>query len=209
MNLKNIEQELKKRLAIPYKWGKKQDNSWDELTNFIYQVTDFQELVNRMEKEFTAKRSKKDLTNYALNRWYNFNSARAVEYIFEKSMKVRKVQNEKDSRKDFWLQNIPFDHKTSIFPKSYQESLAFAYKNPKNLIQWLYQNQSSEKRQHFENRLFLILHEQKGEHWKLKAEISLLGEKIEEYLAKFNKNKLSKMFISNKWIYTDLIWILK
>lgn len=209
MDLLKIENELKKRLSIPYHWGKKQNDSWDALTKFIYQITDFEELSIQIEKVFAKNPFKKDLRNYALNRWYNFHSAKAVEYIFVQSNKVKKVANEKDSKKDFWIENIAFDHKTSTFPKNYPESLAFAYKNPQNLIQWLYQNQSSEQRQHFENRLFLLLYQKNGEHWKLKAEIMLLQEKIAEYLQNFHKHKLLKTQIAGQYIYTDLIWVLK
>jgi|GEM_PF-4648903 len=31
-----IEVELKKRLAYPHKWGRKQNDEFDKLTNFIY-----------------------------------------------------------------------------------------------------------------------------------------------------------------------------
>ena len=35
-NLFDIESELKKRLSYPYKWGQKQNDNFDRLTNFVY-----------------------------------------------------------------------------------------------------------------------------------------------------------------------------
>ena len=35
-DLIKTEGELKKRLTYPYKWGRKQNNEFDKLTNFIY-----------------------------------------------------------------------------------------------------------------------------------------------------------------------------
>jgi len=40
------------------------------------------------------------------------------------------------------------------------------------------------------NRLFIVLHSSDGEHWKLKAEISWLKERIEKYMSGFNPHYL-------------------
>jgi len=37
----NIEKELKKRLPYPYKWGRKQNDEFDKLTNFVYSIPSF------------------------------------------------------------------------------------------------------------------------------------------------------------------------
>ena len=50
--LNQIETELKKRLIYPYKWGRKQNDQFDKLTNFIYRTFLFDDvtelLVNRL-----------------------------------------------------------------------------------------------------------------------------------------------------------------
>ena len=84
LNLTYLEQELKKRCKYPYIWGRKQNNSWDYQTNFVYKIYDFEALQENL-KSFSQ-----DLQNYALNRWFNFWSAQAVEQIFNKNNKVRK-----------------------------------------------------------------------------------------------------------------------
>ena len=40
-SLIQIESELKKRLSYPYKWGQKQNDIFDNQTNFIYHTFSF------------------------------------------------------------------------------------------------------------------------------------------------------------------------
>ena len=42
--LVTIEKELKKRLLYPYKWGRKQNDLYDKLTNFVYKIPSLTEL---------------------------------------------------------------------------------------------------------------------------------------------------------------------
>jgi len=78
------------------------------------------------------------LFNYALNRWYNFWSARAVEQIFCSLVGVKPAKNLKDRLVDFQLHDIKFDHKTSVFPRQYAKTLDYAKKNQADLIQPAY-----------------------------------------------------------------------
>ena len=88
MNVSHLESELKKRLAFPYNWGRKQSDDWDFKTKFIYQTKDFESLENQC-KDFDE-----GLRNYAFNRWLNFWSAKAVEAIFASSSLVKKEENQ-------------------------------------------------------------------------------------------------------------------
>ena len=56
----------------------------------------------------------------------------------------------------------------------------------------------------------MVLYSPDGEHWKLKAEISWLKERIEKYMEGFNPNYLLK-FQLEKGHYTlaDVIWVMK
>jgi hypothetical protein len=94
---------------------------------------------------------------------------------------------------DFTIKGISFDHKTSVFPKGFGKSISYAKDNPKELIEWLYENQSQEQRKHLKNRLFVVLFSSDGEHWKLKSEILWLEKIILEYLRNFDENKLIKI----------------
>lgn len=204
MDLSRLEIELKKRLVYPYNWGSKQTDIKDRATNFIYKTYSFETLLKRTH-DFD-----KSLRNYALNRWYNFWSAMAVEYLFTSHSNIKANKNRSDKLVDFKINNIPFDHKTSIFPRGFKHSYQYAKTHERELIQWLYNNQSQEGRKHLKNRLFIILYDYKNkEHWKMKSEIGLLKLAIDNYVKNFSENKLYKFNFGNGEIQSDIIWITK
>ena len=204
MDLISIEKELKKRTAYPYKWGRKQSNDWDRLTNFIYRTDDFDSLLSRL-RDFDE-----DIKNYALNRWYNFLSAKAVEYMFAQHPIVKPNLNQYDKLVDFSINGIDFDHKTSVFPKGYGKSLEFAQNNKSDLIIWLYENQSQQGRKHLKNRIFVVLYDSvNNQHWKMKSEIMLLKKEIDKYVNNFSIEKLSKLNFGSGIVLSDIIWVIK
>ncbi|MBN2572347.1 MAG: hypothetical protein JXA68_09490 [Ignavibacteriales bacterium] len=206
--LQNIENELKKRLVYPYTWGKKQNNGDDRLTNFIYDINSFEKLLSEIDIRFKNKPNYNYLFNYALNRWYNYWSARAVESIFCSLPNVIPAKDEKDRLVDFSIRGINFDHKTSVFPRKYPRNYDYAKQHSKDLCEWLYKNQSQEGRKHLKNRLFIVLFSKDGKHWKLKSEISVLKEKIEFYVNNFNNRKLIEIKFTDESIaLTDIIWV--
>jgi hypothetical protein len=208
--LLKIESELKKRLSYPYKWGQKQNDFFDNQTNFIYNILPFEELIATINSNFKSKQDYDQYFNYALNRWYNFWSAQAVEKIFCSFPDVVPAMNEKDHLVDFTIQGVTFDHKTSVFPHNYNQPLNQAIVNTGELILWLYENQSSEKRKHLKNRLFIVLFSTNGDHWKLKSEISLLKKEIEFYMIGFNPHFLLKFDLGDSsQTLADIIWIIK
>ncbi len=202
MNLPSFEFELKKRLDFPYSWGRRQTDEWDRKTKFIYQTNDFQSLESQC-KDFDE-----GLRNYAFNRWLNFWSAKAVESIFVSSSLVKKEENQFSKTVDFYISGIPFDHKSSVFPRQFGKIFDYAVDHKKELIEWLYNNQSQQGRKHYANRLFIIFFDEKnGEHWKLKTELSLIKEKITEYLSNFSTDNLVSLNLESHEILSDLIWI--
>lgn len=201
MDLLRVETELKKRLIYPYKWGRKQSDDWDAKTSFIYSTYTFDKLIEKT----TAL--EQDIRDYALNRWYNFWSAEAVENLFSLHEKVTINKNKFDKLVDFSINTICFDHKTTVFPMGFNQSIAYAKNNPAELIQWLYKNQSQEGRKHLKNRLFIVLIDKHNEHWKLKAEINLLKSAIDTYVENFNSDSLFKLNLENNTILSDLIWV--
>ena len=120
---------------------------------------------------------------------------------------MRKYPNTKDKFVDFYIDDIPFDHKTTVFPKGFKKSIPYAIEHKKELIEWLYNNQSAEQRQHFKNRLFIVLidYDNQAEHWKLKAEILWLKKIISTYLSKFDRIKLQTFNLENKTVFADII----
>ena len=214
INLTQIESQLKKRLTYPYKWGRKQNDDFDKLTNFIYHIQNFDDVVKEIETRFRKDKEHTNIANYALNRWYNFWSSQAVEKIFCSLPNVKPALDEKDRLVDFTIlpggrqvDGVTFDHKTSIFPKNFPYTIEEAIKKTDELIVWLYKHQSQEQRKHLKNRLFIVLYSSDGEHWKLKAEIYWLKERIEKYMIDFNPNYLLKFQLEkNQETLSDVIW---
>jgi hypothetical protein len=208
--LDQIEAELKKRLIHPYKWGQKQNDIFDMKTNFIYHTFPFDELLKEIEKRFKTEKDYDLYFNYTLNRWYNFWSAQAVENIFCSLPNVKPALDSKDRLVDFSIQDVSFDHKTSIYPKIFPLNIDEAIKKTDELIKWLYQNQSQQQRKHLKNRLFVVLYAKDGEHWKLKSEILWLKERIEKYMIGFNPDYLMKFnFEEYKDTLSDVIWAIR
>jgi len=210
VDLNKVETELKKRLVYPYKWGRKQNDTFDNHTNFIYKTFLFDDLLEEIEKRFTGNSELDDYFNYALNRWYNFWSAQAVEHIFCTFPDVKPARDSKDRLVDFTIQGAAFDHKTSVFPKNFPLEIKEAIKHTPELIKWFYKNQSQQQRKHLKNRLFIVLYNSTGEHWKLKADISWLKEKIDHYLLGFHPDFLMKFsFEKGSTIISDIIWTIR
>ena len=204
MDVIRIENELKKRVSLPYKWGRKQNNDWDKKTSFIYTTFSFSTLLKNNEPLNQL------LQEYALNRWYNFWSAMAVEFLFASHLKVKPNKNAFDKLVDFQIDAIYFDHKTTVFPVGFNQSFQYAKNNKKELIEWLYNNQSQEGRKHFKNRLFIVLFDKSNnEHWKMKAEIQLLKQEIDNYVKHFSIHNLTKLNYDNQAILSDIIWVEK
>ena len=211
IDLNNTEMELKKRHQFPYKWFRKQNDQWDRLTSFIYKTPKWEDLLKKIELVVESQKLEKEqLFQYAANRWYNFWSAQAVEFIFKSIDGIQEVPEVKDSEKDFFLFGIPFDHKTSVFPRQFGKSFEYAQSHKVELIEWLYKNQSTQKRYHLKNRLFIVVYDQNGEHWKLKAEISLFKKEVEKYVAAFKREQLqSAVFADGQTSLSDIIWVCK
>lgn len=203
MDLARVERELKKRLPYPYKWGRKQSNSWDHDTNFIYQTYSFETLLKRTEH------LNYEVKNYALNRWYNFWSAMAAEDIFSSHSNIKANKNSYDKLVDFTIDEIPFDHKTSVFPKGFNQPFEYAVKNEKELILWLYNNQSQQGRKHLKNRLFIIMYDTNNQHWKMKSEIMELKKQIDLYVERFSSENLYEFDFGEDKVYSDILWIVK
>lgn|SRR5690554_309562 len=207
MDLIFLERELKKRHDYPYRWYRKQNDLWDGRTNFIYETINWETLIDKIKKVYLKYNlNKHEIFQYAANRWYNFHSARAVEFLFCNSDKVVPAKS-KDHEKDFFIDKIPFDHKTSVFPEKFGYSYDWAVENEHKLIRWLYDNQSSQKRFHLKNRLFVIVYDSEGNHWKMKAELQLIKHAVENYLQNFETSQLHSITFDGNQIASDIIWI--
>ena len=204
INLELLENQLKKRLTLPYLWGRKQTDEWDKETKFIYSTRSFSQLQKNICKLHLK------LQNYALNRWLNYWSAKAIEQIFSYHEKITPHINKYDKEIDFFIGNIAFDHKTSVFPKGFTKGFDYALQNKRELIIWLYDKQSQEGRKHHKNRIFVVLYDKtNAEHWKLKAEIHLIQKVIDTYVKSFSVSNLEQLSFGQKTIFSNIIWVIK
>ncbi|OED40893.1 hypothetical protein AB832_03505 [Flavobacteriaceae bacterium (ex Bugula neritina AB1)] len=206
-----IESELQHRLPYVYKWYRKQNDQWDRYSDFIYTTVQWKELIPKISGTISRLRlDKKEFFYYTINRWYNYWSAVAVEFIFGTQPGIIPAKNKKNKLVDFLFFGEEFDHKTSVFPKGFNKSLAYAKEYPKQLLEWLYRNQSQGKRKHLENRMFIIVYSNDGEHWKLKSQISWLRGIISTYVATFDDSKLYKLQLrQDKITKAGLIWAVR
>lgn len=209
IDVQYLESQLQKRLPYRYQWGRFQNNEWDSYTGFIYDTPNWEQFISLLKQTHKSLQvDKSALFDYAANRWFNFWSAMGVELIFREAATVQPVSNSRDSEKDFFLKGIPFDHKTSVFPKGFGKPFDYAQAHKDELITWLYKNQSTEQRYHLKNRLFVVVYDTNGLHWKLKAQLSRIKQEIEKYLLNFRPNQLHSFnFDNNHKTLSDIIWI--
>jgi len=111
MDLERLERELKNRLPYGYNWGKKQDDSWDAITNFIYTTYSVAKLLERC-RGLDSK-----IRDYAFNRWFNFWSAMGVEDIFCSHPNVVANKNKYDKLVDFQIITLLLTIKHQFFQK--------------------------------------------------------------------------------------------
>jgi hypothetical protein len=207
LDVLQLQNELRQRHGYPYVWSKKQDNGWDELTRFIYYCDSFRQLKHQISLHLIHLPDFKKLAYYAINRWYNFKSAQAVESFFCQHTMVSQHATTFHKEIDFYIHHIPFDHKTSVFPMGFKNDLKYAKKHPIELAHWLYSNQSTEQRHHLKNRIFIVLHARNGEHWKLKSELVQLKKMVDHYLSTFSVNQLLRLTINEQTVLTDVLFL--
>ncbi len=204
MNLSTYQRELQKRLAVPYIWPRRQNNTDDRATDFIYRCLTFDQAHAQSVQQFGTATTG---YYYAMNRWFNFTSAKAVEAIFGQHPRVTTEPNPYHKTIDFRIDGIPFDHKTTVWPRGYPGDFDGAIQHPQPLLAWLYANQSTDRRYHTSNRLFLVLYRDDGDHWKLKANIGLMAACIEEYLEHFTPDDLFSVPVGSAVAQAGVIWI--
>lgn len=112
------------------------------------------------------------------------------------------------------LENHGHSNIIKVLTKHKQKIIDKACKHPKELMKWLYENQS-DRLFGAENRLFLVLVDTKDmkQSWKMKRAFTLIEPTVKNYLDSFNAHSLKKInFTFNQKNYTsrsDIIFITK
>ena len=179
-----VRHELNKLSAMP-PWGRKQADTWDKLSNFVYRVKTIKGVTRQARAVARAKELDVELfENYTIRRWYNHHTHDQILRMFYAHPDVRPEEDRKHRTIDFYLRNIPFDLKISRFPKAYPENIKYAWQHRHHLAQWMYRNQSTQGRYHTGNRLFIILHHRTDAAltWQLRRDFDSLEKLIGEFL---------------------------
>jgi len=174
-----------------------QSNYLDSATNFIYTSNSIDEIEQRCKQHNIE-------LNYALHRWYNFNCAKIHEDIFIK-FGAQKEQDLYHKTIDFYLFGVPFDLKTTYFPKAIKDRTNYNLTNrtgKNNLILWLYTNQSKQGRFHLGNRLFIVC-----ENLECKSDFGTIENNVSLFIDYSKQNGFNKIDLKNKSVCSDIIWI--
>lgn len=172
MNKQDIELAINSMNKIWYK----QNNVLDKKTTFIYDVENFNGLIDICNRML----SKEDERQYAIHRWVNLQISNFCEECFCK-YGAEKVKNNKDKEKDIYIWNQPYDVKVTNYPQTAFEKFNLTTnEGKKDLGMWFYNNQSQEDRKHFKNRLFVVCC---GEDpWKTRKDFIKLEKSIKNYM---------------------------
>jgi hypothetical protein len=184
-NFNLIRHELNKLQDLP-PWGRPQEDRWDQLSRFVYRVKTLQGVRRQAQAQAKATRlSVEAFEAYAVRRWFNHHTHNQILAMFLAHPDVQREENQRHRIIDFYLRDIPFDLKISLFPKAYPEDITYAQQNPRHLVQWQYEHQSKQGRYHAGNRLFIVLHDsaQPELSWQLRRDFETLEILIQKFLS--------------------------
>lgn len=161
----------------------RQNNNQDNLTRFIYRINSYTELMQSEEMGRLTEENKQ----YALHRWYNNKTSKVCERIFVEYGAIQANRNDDLHHIDVYINGVAFDIKVSVFPQNGEVqdmNLDLKLRKDKNrLIQWFYRNQSSEQRNCFNNRIFIVCKGNNAiENSRLKQNFDQMDVKISAYM---------------------------
>lgn len=200
------QRELNKAMDEIWNRGHIQNDELDHLTDYIYRTVTYDLLKVR-----TSILCRKEGLNfdevfgYALNRWFNNITSHYAEDVFTSHSIVEDEEDIYNKEIDFYINNKPFDLKMSVMPVWFNHTIEYAVENKAELIEWMYQNCSKERRLHNWNKIFIVCYSSDGNHNKVKWNLQLVKEAIDNYMLDYDDRKLTKQGDS----YADIIFIIK
>lgn len=204
IDLTLLEEELRKRIALPEVWHYKYIPQYEEQIAFVYDSYKFDQIQSKLN------RLPREVKRYGLNRWYNFWSNQAILQIFALHPKVNRKISEENSQDLFTIQYTDFKIKSLVFPYSFSRTLRYAISHKEELVYWLYRKFIHRPHQQGHNAIFIIFYHRNGEHWKLKAQLSGLKRTVHSYLDNFDLYRLLRIhFPDNRFFYTDVLWFIE
>lgn len=202
----SLEEELKKATTLfDYNFPIKQNADLDYKTNqFVYKANKLSDFLNDEVFIAFSELEKK----YTIARWYNFQSSRGFEAAFVFALGANKLDDERQKFVDFSLWGRNYDLKTSVFPRALGNDESWLDR-PYELTEWMYANQSQSSRNSNYNRIFVVVHNKQGEHWKVKAEPYQLYLFLSKYKTEIKKSMFWLKLPSGRNVHTNLICFCK
>jgi len=173
----DVRAELLRLASLP-SWGRAQHDDWDTHSDFIYHIHSLDDLRQKTrEVAATAGLPLDGFARYVVHRWYNYHTHQVVLDILCAHPRVRREANPRHRQVDLYLDGVPFDLKLTPLPRAYPHDLAHAQARPEHLVNWLYRNQSTQRRYHTANRLFMLLYHAGDPRraWEVRRMFDLLG----------------------------------
>ena len=137
---------------IPLHWGAVQNNRVDDNIN-MFAINSYSELEKQIYHLCDDKK------NYLRRRWYLWKCSECDEYLFYKNENVEKNPNRYDKAWDIRINGIfDFDIKGTVVPRDMRSEVEQLIENPKKMIEFFYEKQSTGRRYDIQNRLFIVHH---------------------------------------------------
>lgn len=158
---------------IPLHWYKKQNDEWDRLLK-IYSIKTIDELEHGLSD------MEPDQKNYFRRRWFLYMCSKCDEYLFYSLDGNAPNPNGMDKRYDVkFSDGTCFDIKSSVIPAHLRKKASEEIDDPREMVNYFYENQSTGVRESYNNRLFIVHHSFRTPDnemelrcdWKLKKEI--------------------------------------
>ena len=139
-------------VKIPLHWGTVQNNRIDDNIN-MFAINSYSELEKQIAQLNDYKK------NYLRRRWFLWKCSECDEYLFYKNTNVIKNPNRYDKAWDIRINGIfDFDIKGTVVPTNMRSEIELLIENPKKMIEFYYDKQSTGRRYDIQNRLFVVHH---------------------------------------------------
>lgn len=164
------------------------------------QIQSYDELLEKINKQLDPI-----IKGYVIISWYNQWCSTIIEDMILTHPRVVPTARRID-KVDFFFLDIPFDLKISFIPREFIKQqvkkrnisredetkiINRIRDNPETLIKWFYENQG-EPRFSDSHRLFIVLADSTNleNSWKLKAELSIIQNAINDFLDNYEKDDI-------------------
>jgi hypothetical protein len=203
-------QKLKNELShikeLPVGWGGRKQNNFDDDKVNLFSINEYDILIESI-KNFDEKTK-----DYYKKRWFMIKVSDCDEYLISKLPETIKNPNKYSKRFDFIIKGYEFDIKGTRIPFKYKDKLNFVFSNPKEIINFYYEQQSTGRRFGIQNRLFIITVDEDNysDEWILRTSFE---EKNKAFISYLNRLDDSRNFFNiqfgGKTLIADIIFIVK